>query len=88
MNSIDLNELVGQLDLYRSYDHNMIYSWSIGLIGGKKKAAIEIMVKQLEEALLEWHSESEFVHANFYHLLDELKDRAEDPAWRFKTWEN
>lgn len=87
MNYIDLDELTYKLDTNRPYDGIMIYSWSVGLIGNKKKAAIDILVKQLEDALLERQREKGFVHHNFFHLLDELKDRAEDPNWRM-VWEN
>ena len=86
--SIDIDTLTIQLDTNRPYDPKMIYNWSVGLVGDKSKDAIKILVRQLETALIKHRKEGNFTHSNFFYLLYELRDRAEDPTWRCRIWES
>ncbi len=72
----------------RPYDPKMIYNWSIGLIGTKDSPAIRNLVSQLETALINEHKEGRTPHLNLFYLIDELRDRADEPSWRLGKWEN
>lgn len=86
--SINLEELAIKLDVDRAYCPRMIYAWSVGLIGDKQKSAVKLLSDQFDRALIEAHKRGEIPHYNFFHLSLELRDRAEDPAWRCSIWAN
>ena len=69
------------------YNPITVYRWSLGWTKGKDKSAIRKLIDQIDKALIkEWRS-GKTPHINWFYLIEELKDRADDPSWRIPVEE-